>query len=157
MTLNSKALQISEVEPEANSQFPRQAAFEPFQPLWKRIKAVLSDEITQWARQKAPYADPRTAYAEAMSALCEDRITKPMINGWCSESRNEYHPPTDVINKHVVLTGSKACLDLAAEGTAFAVFSREETLDAEYGRLQRQRQEIEWQLKAIEAKRKEGR
>lgn len=155
--MNTKSLQISEVEPGVNSELPRQTAFQPFEPLWKRLKSTHSEEISEWAKVKAPFADPRTAYAEAMSTLCEERITKAMVNGWVAESRNEYHAPGDVINKHVRLTGSKRMLELAAEGTAFAVVDQQETLDAEYGRLAAQKQQLEWQMKAIEAKRKEGR
>jgi hypothetical protein len=91
----------------------------------------------------------REEIARRMSELAAHRLNKHSLNCWTAPTRSRWQFPFHLAPAFEAVTGSRGLLDLFAATRGCSVLVGEETLMAEYGRLEREETELRRKRQAL--------
>lgn len=91
----------------------------------------------------------RAEVAARMSDLTGETITESMLNSWTARSHDRHRFPFEYAAAFEVATGSLALQQLLASKRGSLVLVGQQAKDARIGQLQRQRDKLDAELKAL--------
>lgn len=94
----------------------------------------------------------RADIAARMSALSGRQVSEHMLNAWTAPSRTSWRFPLALAPAFEVATSSYSLLERLAAWRGCRVLVGEEALQAEWGRLEQMRQDINAQMTSLRAR-----
>lgn len=91
----------------------------------------------------------RYTVAADMSRLLGREVTKFMLDAYTAESRETHMPPIDTAMAFDMATNGFVLISLYAQKLGAKVVVGREAIDAEIGKLERQRQEVSDRIKSL--------
>lgn len=127
------------------------AAFEPARVRAATLHGQIARAVAECLRDAAAAGLAREQVAERMSQITGAKVTKPMLDAYASQAREEHGISLARFIALMQATGDRRLLELLAEPLGWAVIERADLPLIELAALAEHQNEIERRMKALQA------